>query len=862
MCLGHKGRHLKPSIEQALRRAKLHAQKGESAEAIEIYRGILASFPNNKRARKALAELEQAQPGPIDARLNNLAGLFQQGKLVEMLDGARALVKEAPNTPVLWNLIGIANCELEQFATSEDSFEKAISLAPEFSDAHFNLGIVLQAQGKFDRAANSYRRTLSLNSGHPGAHNNLGALLQAQGQVPSAIEHYRRALQLEPRFVDAHENLGIALHIEGRLDEAIESYRQVLSLAPHRVEILEKLGDIYRKQGKNAEATEYYRKALQIDSNRPDVFNGLGLTLQDTGRLNEAAESFRHALTLDPNHVNSHNNLGTVLRTLGQIDNAVDSYLCALRHDPDHADAYNNLGNAFQEQGRYREAENSYRSALKINPDFAETYHNLGNALQEQSRLDEAIENFEHALRIKPDYGAARADKLHQQALMCDWSYVAEFQRYADTLGIDGDAVAPFTMFSKEDDPYRQMRRSENWSRKISYLSPGPPLARPDKRPSKMRVGYFSADFHNHPTMHLMSGVFEKHDKSRFEIYVYSCGPIKEGALRERLKEQADCFSDIHGVSDFDAVELALQHELDIAVDLAGHTANSRISLFAARLAPVQASYLVFAGTTGAEFIDYLVADEILIPEELRDAYTESIVYLPDSYQPNDNTRSISGTSSTRLEFDLPEDAFVLCCFNNNNKIGPREFDIWMRLLGQVDGSVLWLLRSNQFVEDNLRREAAVRGIDGSRLIFAEKLPQAEHLERHRHADLFLDTFNFNAHTTASDALWAGLPILTKQGKQFAARVAASLLHAVGLPELVTDSEEAYEAMALVLATDRGKLASIKSKLAENRTTQPLFDTDLYTRSLEAAYEKIYDRYFEGSRPTTIWVRDTKNPAK
>ena len=353
-----------------------------------------------------------------------------------------------------------------------------------------------------------------------------------------------------------------------------------------------------------------------------------------------------------------------------------------------------------------------------------------------------------------------------------------------------------------------------------------------------------------------MAKIFEAHDSEKFETYAYSFGPDKNDAMRQRLIKAVDVFDDVTKMSCKDAALLARQDKIDIAVDLKGYTKDSRPGIFAYGAAPLQISYLGYPGTMGADFIDYIIADNVVITEPHEKYYTENIIYLPNSYQVNDNTRMISERSVTKSEMGLPEHRFIFCCFNNNYKISPDEFDIWMRILGMVDGSVLWLLKSNKWAETNLQLEADSRGISRDRLIFADRLPQDEHLARHRLPDLFLDTFNVNAHTTTSDALWAGLPVVTKLGKGFAARVAGSLLTAIGLPELITETEQEYEALILDLATNPERLASLKEKLAVNRLSKPLFDTELFTKHLEDGYQQAYQRYFEGLEPDTITVRD------
>ena len=455
------------------------------------------------------------------------------------------------------------------------------------------------------------------------------------------------------------------------------------------------------------------------------------------------------------------------------------------------------------------------------------------------------------------DAPEAQAQLIHQRCHICDFSVFDGLSATAQRLGISTARVPPFNALSWADDPEQHLLRAQVYVRE-TFKWPAQTLpVRRGERPERLKIGYFSADFHDFAGMYLMAGLLESHDRDRFEVYAFSYGPDKDDAMRRRIVAAVDHFIDIREMSTQEAVDLSREHGIDIALHRNGHTQGSRTELFQHRLAPVQISYLGYPETLGADFIDYLVADPVVIPEEERQYYNEKIIYLPDTYQPNDNTRQIAETNTTRADFGLPEEGFVLCCFNQNYKISPQEFDIWMRVLGQVEGTVLWLLKSNRWAEENLKKEAEHRGIDPSRVIFAEKIPNAEHLARHKHADLFVDTFNYNAHTTASDALWSGLPIVTKQGRQFAARVAASLLRAVGLPELITESEEEYERLILELAHDRQRLGAIKETLKVNRHTEPLFDTQRYTHQLEEGLGQAYQQYFEGGNATDVIVAGT-----
>ena len=651
----------------------------------------------------------------------------------------------------------------------------------------------------------------------------MGAANQSLNQQAAAEQGFTEAIRLNPNFFEAHYNLGNILKAQGKLAAAVESYHCALAIKPDSVVIHLNLGNALKAQGK----------------------------------LAAAAESYQRALAIKPNDATVHYNIGNTFQEQGDLAAAVESYHRALAIKPDYMEAHHNLGITFFEQGKLEAAMESYHRALVIKPDDAAIHYNLGNAFKEQGKLAEAVESYNRALAIKPNHVSAQSSKLHQQAHMCDWRMIAESAVVAATLGIEEtNAIVPFTTLSMEDHPARQRLRSEVWAGKQYKQRPLALPARPHIQPKKLKVGYFSADFHDHATFYLISGLFEHHDTARFDIYVYSYGSSQQDDVRDKLHQWVALFSDIRELSDKAVVDLARSHQLDIAIDLKGYTGKTRSALFAYRLAPIQINYLGYPGTMGAPFIDYLITDKVLIPNEQRSHYSEALIYLPDSYQPNDNQRQIATTTTTCSDFGLTDDAFVFCCFNNNYKITPQEFDIWIRLLKQIDNSVLWLLSSNQWAETNLRKEAEKRDISGERLVFADKLPLAEHLARHKHADLFIDTFNYNAHTTASDALWAGLPVVTKAGKQFAARVAASLLHAVGLPELITDNEADYEALVLELATDTDRLAELKQKLAQQKLAQPLFNTERYTRQLEDGYNQVYARYFDGQAPADIVIKE------
>ena len=673
------------------------------------------------------------------------------------------------------------------------------------------------------------------------------ALLKAKShakksEIEEAQKLYHAVLQAFPKNKRAQQ--GLAALNKPKQSAATESPPQ---------DTIDQLLNLYNK----GQFEVVVEQAQALTEQYPEAFivwNLLGAAAAQTGLMGKAIAAFQRVIAIKPDYADAYNNLGNTLKDQGNLDEAIVSFNKALSLKPDHAEAYNNMGNALKDQGKLGEAIVSFSKALSLKPDYADAYNNMGNALQDQGKLDEAIASYNKALSLKPNYTIAHSQKLQQQAHICDWSSMEADSSLIEDLGIIGKAVTPFSMLLFEDAPGRHRLRSANFAKEKFPFVRDVGFSRHADKPKRLKVGYCSADFHHHATMYLMAQIFEQHDKENFEIYAYSYGPDKQDEMRKRLIESVGVFHDVREMSDMQIVGLARSAQLDIAIDLKGFTKGARLAPFAYGLAPVQISYLGYPGTLGADFIDYIVADPIVIPEDQRQHYSEKIIYLPHTYQPTDNKRVISTKVITREDLGLPNDGFVFCCFNNNHKISPREFEIWMRLLQKVAGSVLWLLKSNEWAEQNLKREAEARGVSSGRLIFAEKLPQAEHLARLKLADLFLDTFNYNAHTTTSDALWAGLPVVTKIGEGFAARVAGSLLKAIGLSELITETEEQYETLALEFASNPKKLAQIKEKLAANRLSAPLFNTEQYTRHLENGYQQAYQRYFDGKHPDTITV--------
>ncbi|MEE4451819.1 tetratricopeptide repeat protein [Novosphingobium resinovorum] len=662
----------------------------------------------------------------------------------------------------------------------------------------------------------------ALSRAHPhahGVHTLLGAAMLELGDDLGAEVAFRRAVAADPHARAACNNLSVALRRQGRDEEAEAVLREVVSRAPD------------------------YADAR---------YNLAGL-LEAGDRLDEAAHLFEEAIAIAPDYVDAHYNLGNLRARQGRRADAIACFTAVASLRPGHADALNNMGAQLLADQHADEALAAFDRALLADPRHRPALVNRGKALSLKGERTAAIAAFRGALAVDPHDASARLQALFEEAHVCDWHRRGE---YALTDRPDAAAVQPFASLPFVDDPAHQQRRSRACAARMFPQVAGPLPDPPPAPDGRIRIGYFSADFHDHATMHLMAGFFRAHDAARFAAHCFSYGPMREAdAARRALRAQAESFTAIAAMRDEDVVALARAQGLDIAVDLKGYTLGTRTRLFGHRLAPVQVSWMGYPGTIGHASMDYMIADRVTVPPGAEAFLDEKVVRLAHCYQANDDARPIAADRRGRQGWGLPPKGFVFASFNQCYKISPAEWDVWMTLLREVEGSVLWLLRTNPWAEANLQREAAARGVDPARLVFAAPLPHAEHLGRLVHADLFLDTFAVNAHTTASDALWAGLPVLTLAGYQFAARVAASLVHAIGLPEMAVESREAYAATALALARDPERLTALRARLAANRSTHPLFDTIGYTRRVEQAFAEMHRRRLDGLAPEAFEVR-------
>jgi len=708
-----------------------------------------------------------------------------------------------------------------RLADAEPLYRAVLVTLPRDFDALHLLGVVRHQRGDHAAALELIDRAIAINFAVASAHSHRGLALQGLKRFEEALQAYDRALTLKPESVEALFNRGRVLLVLRQLADALKSFDAALALAPDFAEAHLYRGNTLQDLNALEAALKSHDRALELKSDFPDALNDRGLTLLGLRRWDEAFRDFNRALALKPVHAQA---------------------LC-------------NRGKAFFEMRNLTEALADFDRALAVDPDMAEALNNRATALFDLKRYSECAATLSRLLALFPDFDYALGAMFHAQRSACDWTNFAE---------TSAEIVSGVVQGKKSDLPFALLTHSTSAGAQLScagrfthdkYPAAAKPLWTGETyRHDRIRIAYLSADFHNHPVAYLMAEVFERHDATRFEVAALSFGPSDSGEMRRRLERAIPTFIGVDRLNDRAAAELLRKNEIDIAVDLKGFTTDCRPGILAYRPCPVQVSYLGFPGTVGAGYIDYIIADRHVIPKDHDAYFREKVVRLPDSLQPNDRKRRIAERIPSRTELGLPENGFVFCCFNASHKLNPSVFDIWMRLLKKVDGSVLWLAHSGE-ASENLKREAERHGVPATLLVFAPRVGElAEHLAREKQADLFLDTYPYNAHATASDALWAGIPLITCAGETFASRVGMSLLHAIGLPELIVTDLASYEALALKLATTPSLLRSIRARLKQNRDIKPLFDSVRFTRHIEAAYVTMYERQQRGEKPAAFDV--------
>jgi protein O-GlcNAc transferase len=884
---------------------RLH-QAGQFAEAARLYNQVLTANPRHLGALQMLGYLhfQRGELGDADRIMaralkldpNSVDALYNRGCVLQALGKPRdalasfdrALALKPDYAPAMVNR-GNVLARMGRYADALASYDLALALMPPSAELLLNRGNVLFELDRHAEALASYEQALTKAPQIPIIWHNRGNAQGELGRHADALASFGRAIALDANYGDAYFGRGTALVKLGRDGEALADFEKALALDPSNMAALHNRGRALRNTMRIAEALAAFESILALDPAHVEALIDKGITLIVMKHYDEALAAFEHALSIAPGNVEALTNRASVLIRLKRFEEARVDASRASAAEPLNAAAWHNLGGALSGLKRHKEALACLDEALSLAPDNGATWNNRGAAMvalkQEEAalpyfdkalqrnpadaeswtnrarahsnlrRFAEAMADSDRALAIDPGLLSARRIGIHSRLHACAWE-----KRDEDKRRITAGLAAGERIITALDHRGLCDSESENliaarlWAAEEYPPSPTPLWRGERYAHDKIRVAYVSTDFRAHAVAFLIVGCFEHHDKNRFETTAISLHADDGSETRRRIETAFDRFIDVTAMSDADVAARLREMEIDIAIDLNGYTGDARTGIFAHRVAPVQVNYLGYPGTMGTPYMDYIIADATVIPAEHRAHYSEKVVYLPHAYQANDRKRRIAERTPPRAECGLPPTGFVFACFNNTHKIGPEMFDIWMRLVRDVPGSVLWLFEDNAVAAQNLRREAAARGVAAERLVFAPRMMPPEHLARTQLADLFLDTLPYNAHTTASDALWMGLPLVTCPGNTFPSRVAASLLSAIGMPELVTSSLAEYEELARVLARTPDRLAAIKAKLMRNRDTEPMFDTARFTRYLESAYITMWERQQAGRAPECFAV--------
>jgi protein O-GlcNAc transferase len=790
----------------------------------------------------------------VSRALEQAVQYHRQGRLFDAERFYRDALRESPHDFDTLHFFGVLKLQQGGASDALPLLQKAIEVRPNALDVLSNLSVALLALNRPAEALASLDKILSVAPQDVSALFGRGTVLAQLGRGDEALISIDRALSIHPNHAPALFNRGTILAGLGRYPGALAAYDQVISLVPTHVEALNNRGNVLAQLERYAEAVASFDRLLAIQPGHISALTNRGAALRQLHRYDEALASCDRALAIDPKHIDGLNNRGNILLQLNRPKEAVACYERILSVKDDNPEALVNSAFAFYALGQFAEALQYADNAIAADPNYANAFFIRGDALAKLDRQDEAVRSYEQGLALDPDHRYAFGASVGAHLAACNWDRLeALLPVIEEQIAAARAVIPPFTLLALPISPARQLECARHFVRRqMPQMPPIGSLTR--NRRDKIKVAYLSADFHHHPVGHGIVEVLERHDRARFEVHGVSYGADDGSRIRARIMTAVDRFHDVRERSNRDVATLLNELAVDIVVDLSVHTEGSRTGILACRPAPVQVSYFGYPGTSGAEFIDYVMADRVVLPFDQQPFFSEKIVHLPDSYQANDSRRETASPAPTRADIGLPDDAFVFTCFNNAYKLSRPVVGTWIRLLQACPNSMLWLYYINDSAQANLQQELMSHGVDPSRVTLAPRVEQPDHLARLRLADLFLDTLPYNAHTTASDALWAGVPVITCVGPTFAGRVAASVLQAVGLPELITKSPEEYESLALKLAGDPALLGSLRERLAKNVTSHPLFDTPRLTRHIEAAYTTMVDTWQRGEPPKSFSV--------
>ena len=798
------------------------------------------------------------------------------------------LIEEFPASSKLNHYLGQCFLKVNDINSSINAYQNVVELSPNWYLGFMMLGHLNLMKENENEAIKYFKKAIDLKPDDVEARLILVDLLLKHNAAKTAIDYLEEALNNNITFERYLYSLAKAYELVGNINGAIDFYERSFSINSDDVGILNRIGKLHWENNNQQDALVVFERAIEIDPHhtlsnlniagvmlglsdhlgaaqkcngilerQPDCVQALllmGKIHIKSQNFSEAEKNFEKASKILPSCFEAWKGFGACLYAIGDTIGAVKKYKIASQLNPNSFDCFFQLGFIRMDQRYYSTAIKCFKRAVKIRPNSFEALYNIGVTFQKMGGdyYKASLRYYDKALRLDPDDGCALSSKLHLCALTCNWDEIEKLRSKLPSIGTTNGVIEPFALLALEDAPCRHKIRAERWC--AAKLMPGklPNFVMPLVKRNKIKIGYFSSDFHSHPVSLLISGILKNHSKSEFEIYAYSYGHVRDYQY-DQISKALNNFKDVSGLSEFEVASLARRDGIDIAIDLTGFTTSGRPQIFAHRAAPLQVSYLGYPGSMGSNFIDYIIVDENLVPSESQKYYSEKPIYLPSHYQAQDNTLFL-GEAPSKKQLGLPEDAFIFCAINNSYKITSVEFDIWMRLLHGVESSILWLYAPNEIAKENLIKQADNRGISHERLIFTQNVGFHQYKNQLTHADLYLDTFNYNAGATASNVLWAGVPLITKAGVGYTARMASSLLKSIELPELITSTSDEYERLALSLAKDPKKLAAIRLKLTLKRITSELFDMDKFTADLENSYRKIYQCYLEGKDPDVIYV--------
>ena len=682
--------------------------------------------------------------------------------------------------------------------------------------------------------------------------------LHRRGELEAAKKNYEQLLKLYPQNPDVLHLLGVVALQQKDLSKAIGLISKSLVVKPNMPNAFNNLGSAYKEQQEIDKALKCFECALKIDPLFEDAISNIGNIFYDKRNYGEAMNFYNRAISLNPRHADAHYNRGNIHLHFERYSAAIDDYSKALEVNPSIVDAYLNRGQAYKKMGNHEAALADFSLVIKMQPNYAEAYyHRAVTHFANNNHTLGALEDLKKAAELKPDLDYLRNAIFFDKKIFADWSDLESLgNKLLEILNSGNKSFTPFAFISHYDSLRQQLMVTQTWmNAQKKKEGSGLSLIQALPRMEKIHIGYFSSDFNEHPVTYASAGLFRHHDKNKFKITGFYFGRHNDSVL-QNVTKSFDEFYDIANLSDIEVTELARKLKIDIAVDMNGCTSGSRPAVFLNQVAPLQVNYLGYPGTMGTLLMDYIIADEIVIPAESQKYYTEKIAYM-DCFMPHDDQLKIADKKFTKQELGLPDDGFVFCGFNNSYKITPKVWAAWMNILKSVPKSVLWLSYRNDVTSSNFLKEAVACGVDPKRIIFAPRLKDVgEHMARLQCADLLLDTYPYNAHTTASAALWAGLPVLTRMGESFASRVAASLLNTCQIPELVVRTADEYESLAIALANSPDKIADFKKRLHDYRDRNPLFNSVIYTRKLENLFCQMYERSQSGLTPQILKINN------